>query len=47
MKKKQKLFRIKANPVSRNLNKFNKPATYVDRKKRDRSGYQKHKGVEE
>ena len=34
----------KKNPVAKNLNKFNKPATHVDRKKRDARGYRKHKG---
>jgi hypothetical protein len=47
MKNKKKVFRIKTNPVARTINKFNKPATHVDRKKRDRNGYRKHKGVEE
>lgn len=34
----------RSNPVAKNLNKFNRPATHVDRKKRDRDGYKKHKG---
>ena len=40
MKKKSK----KTNPVAKNMEKFNRPATHVDRKKRERDGYQKHKG---
>jgi hypothetical protein len=42
--KKSKIVKIKINPVAKNLNKFNKPATYVDRKKAEKGGYQKHKG---
>ena len=34
----------KSNPVAKNLPKFNRPATHVDRKKRDKKGYEKHKG---
>ena len=35
--------RQKRNPVAKNCNKFNKPATHVDRKKRAKKGYRKHK----
>ena len=35
--------RNKSNPVAKNLNKFNKPATYKDRKKAMSRGYVKHK----
>jgi hypothetical protein len=31
------------NPVAKNLNRFNKPATQRDRKKAARRGYRKHK----
>lgn len=31
-------------PVAKNLNKYNKPATHRDRKKDDKRGYSKHKG---
>ena len=31
-------------PVAKNLNKYNKPATHRDRKKDDKRGYTKHKG---
>ena len=31
------------NPVAKNMEKFNRPATHVDRKKRSKSGYTKHK----
>jgi len=34
----------KQNPVAKNLNKFNKPATHKDRKKELKRGKQKHKG---
>jgi hypothetical protein len=34
----------KSNPVAKNLPKFNRPATHVDRKKAEKGGYQKHKG---
>lgn len=33
----------KGNPVAKNLNKFNKPATHIDRKKEMKKGYEKHK----
>ena len=33
----------KGNPVAKNLNKFNKPATHKDRKKEMKKGYEKHK----
>jgi len=33
-----------SNPVAKNLNKFNKPATHRDRKKDNKRGYVKHKG---
>lgn len=36
----------KPNPVAKNMEKFNRPATHVDRKKRDKEGYKKHKGEE-
>jgi len=32
------------NPVAKNMNKFNKPATHRDKKKDAKRGYQKHKG---
>ncbi len=35
--------RNKSNPVAKNLNKFNKPATHKDRKKAASRGYYKHK----
>ena len=31
------------NPVAKNMNKFNKPATQTDRKKAAKKGYVKHK----
>jgi len=34
----------KGNPVAKNLNKFNRPATHKDKKKDAKRGYQKHKG---
>ena len=34
----------RTNPVAKNMEKFNRPATHVDRKKRERDGYKKHKG---
>ena len=34
----------KGNPVAKNLNKFNKPATHKDKKKDSKRGYVKHKG---
>ena len=34
----------KGNPVAKNMNKFNKPATYTDRKKAMKKGDRKHKG---
>jgi hypothetical protein len=37
--------RNKSNPVAKNLNKFNKPATFVDRKKAMKKGYEKHRGA--
>lgn len=37
----------KKDPVAKNLNKFNKPATHKDRKKDMKRGYNKHKGMEE
>jgi hypothetical protein len=33
----------KRNPVAKNMNKFNKPATQTDRKKAAKKGYIKHK----
>ena len=33
----------KTNPVAKYLNKYNKPATYKDRKKAKARGYTKHK----
>ena len=33
-----------ANPVAKNIEKFNKPKTHKDRKKRQKKGYRKHKG---
>ena len=33
----------RSNPVAKNLNKFNKPATHKDRKKEQKKGYNKHK----
>tara|TARA_R110000772_G_scaffold2311_4_gene7990 strand:- start:3237 stop:5075 length:1839 start_codon:yes stop_codon:yes gene_type:complete len=35
------------NPVAKNLNKFNKAATMVDRKKKSKAGYEKHKQQKE
>lgn len=35
----------KGNPVAKNLNKFNKPATHTDRKKAMKKGDRKHKGA--
>ncbi len=32
----------KLNPVAKNMNKFNKPATQTDRKKAAKKGYVKH-----
>ena len=32
----------KRNPVAKNMNKFNKPATQTDRKKAAKKGYVKH-----
>jgi len=37
--------RNKSNPVAKNCNKFNKPATHKDRKKAASRGYTKHKGI--
>jgi len=37
--------RQKSNPVAKNINKFNKPVTHVDRKKAASRGYIKHKGT--
>jgi len=34
----------KGNPVAKNLNKFNRPATHKDKKKDAKRGYVKHKG---
>jgi len=34
------------NPVAKNLNKFNKPTTHADRKKKLARGYVKHKNEE-
>ncbi len=39
--------RNKSNPVAKNLNKFNKPATHKDRKKAASRGYVKHKKISE
>ena len=39
----EKMERIKSNPVAKNCNKFNKPATHADRKKASKRGYEKHK----
>jgi len=35
----------KTNPVAKNMEKFNKPKTYKDRKKESDRGYEKHKGT--
>lgn len=35
------------NPVAKNSNKFNKPATHKDRKKESKRGYSKHKKGEQ
>lgn len=35
--------KIKGNPVAKNINKFNKPATHIDRKKAMKKGHCKHK----
>ena len=32
------------NPVAKNLNRFNKPATHKDRKSAEKRGERKHKG---
>ena len=32
------------NPVAKNIEKYNKPKTHTDRKKRQKKGYVKHKG---
>lgn len=37
--------RNRLNPVAKNINKFNKPATHVDRKKAEKKGYMKHRGA--
>jgi hypothetical protein len=37
--------RNKLNPVAKNINKFNKPATHTDRKKSMKKGYEKHRGA--
>lgn len=37
---------MKSNPVAKNCNKFNKPATHTDRKKALKKGYKKHKKVD-
>lgn len=34
------------NPVHKNREKFNRPATHKDKKKADKKGYKKHKGKE-
>lgn len=31
------------NPVSKNMEKFNRPATHKDKKKENKKGYKKHK----
>jgi len=33
----------KNNPVAKNIEKFNRPATHTDRKAREKAGYRKHK----
>ena len=33
----------KSNPVHKNREKFNRPATHLDKKKQVRKGYRKHK----
>ena len=43
MKKKQKKPNVN-NPVAKHVNDVNRPATMVDRKKRNDRGYEKHKG---
>jgi hypothetical protein len=35
------------NPVAKNLEQFNRPATHSDRRKDQRRGYRKHKGVQQ
>jgi hypothetical protein len=35
---------MKHNPVAKNCRRFNKAVVMVDRRKRDRRGYRKHKG---
>ena len=32
------------NPVAKNIEKFNKPKTHSDKKKKQKKGYRKHKG---
>jgi hypothetical protein len=36
--------RRKGNPVAKNMERFNRPATHRDRKKALKRGFQKHKG---
>lgn len=36
--------RIFGNPVAKNMEKFNKPATHTDRKKAQKRGRRKHRG---
>ena len=36
---------MRNNPVAKNCNKFNKPATHKDRKKAIKRGYKKHKNA--
>mgnify|MGYP003625042939 FL=1 len=35
--------KMKSNPVAKNINTFNKPATHKDRKQAAKRGYAKHK----
>ena len=39
----EEMAKMKLNPVAKNINKFNKPATHKDRKQAARRGYAKHK----
>ena len=40
----QEFDRIFGNPVAKNMEKFNRPATHTDRKKAQKRGAIKHKG---
>lgn len=42
--KNKKLKKVIRNYCAKYMNEFNTPKTEVDRKKRDKNGYEKHKG---